>query len=111
MERDVAGRGVDFPAELGGLIALCEVVVHGWDVAAAAGLPYVVDDRLSEALLPYVTASAETPVDGLFAAPVAVPAEAPLLHQVVALTGRNPGGPGTELSAVGRRRRGHGHGQ
>lgn len=82
--------GVDFPAELGGLIALCEVVVHGWDVAAAAGLPYVVDDRLSEALLPYVTASAENPVDGLFAAPVAVPAEAPLLHQIVALTGRDP---------------------
>ncbi|PRC48569.1 TIGR03086 family protein, partial [Mycobacterium sp. ITM-2017-0098] len=32
--------GVDFPADVGGMIALTEVVVHGWDVAVTAGLDY-----------------------------------------------------------------------
>lgn len=30
-------RGVDFPGEVGGIIALTEVVIRGWDVTAAAG--------------------------------------------------------------------------
>lgn len=82
--------GVDFPAELGGLIALGEVVVHGWDVAAAAGLPYTVDERELQVLLPHVSAFAAEPVEGLFAAPVPVPDDAPLFDRVLALTGRDP---------------------
>ncbi|MGE2837277.1 TIGR03086 family metal-binding protein [Mycobacterium sp. SMC-4] len=82
--------GVDFPAELGGTIALSEVVVHGWDVAVAAGLPYTVDDRVLQVLLPHVSAFAEEPVEGLFAAPVPVPDDAPLLDRVLGLTGRDP---------------------
>ncbi|WNG87373.1 TIGR03086 family metal-binding protein [Mycobacterium sp. ITM-2016-00317] len=84
--------GVDFPAEVGGMIALCEVVVHGWDVAASAGLAYDVDDRDLEALLPHVRSYAEeAPIEGLFAAPVPVGEDAPLLDRVIALTGRDPG--------------------
>ncbi|MGP4056301.1 TIGR03086 family metal-binding protein [Mycobacterium sp. 4D054] len=82
--------GVDFPAEVGGMIALGEVVVHGWDVAASAGLPYAVEDRVLEVLLPHVAAFAEEPVEGLFAAPVPVSEEAPLLDRVLGLTGRDP---------------------
>ncbi|UXA13364.1 TIGR03086 family protein [Mycobacterium sp. SMC-8] len=82
--------GVDFPADVGGLIALGEVVVHGWDVAASAGLPYAVEDRVLEVLLPHVAAFAEEPVEGLFAAPVPVSEEAPLLDRVLGLTGRDP---------------------
>ncbi len=29
--------GVDFPGEVGGSVALAEVVIHGWDVARATG--------------------------------------------------------------------------
>lgn len=83
--------GIDFPADLGGMIALTEVVVHGWDVAVAAGLRYDVDDDVLTAVLPHVSAfAAADPVEGLFAAPVPVPDDAPLLHRVVALTGRDP---------------------
>ncbi|MBI5338497.1 MAG: TIGR03086 family protein [Mycolicibacterium rufum] len=84
--------GVDFPADVGGLIALTEVVVHGWDLARATGQPYSVDDTVLEAVLPHVTTFAEgPPVEGLFDAPVPVADEAPLLDRVVALTGRDPG--------------------
>lgn len=82
--------GVDFPAEVGGVIALAEVVVHGWDVAAALGAPYAVEDPVLEVLLPHVCAFADEPVEGLFAAPVPVSEEAPLLHRVLGLTGRDP---------------------
>ncbi|KWX67536.1 TIGR03086 family metal-binding protein [Mycobacterium sp. NAZ190054] len=83
--------GVDFPAELGGMIALGEVVVHGWDVAVSAQLRYDVAQRELEILLPHVSAFAEDPVEGLFAAPVPVPQGAPLLARVLGLTGRDPG--------------------
>ena len=32
--------GVDLPGEVAGLVALNEVVIHGWDVARASGQPY-----------------------------------------------------------------------
>jgi uncharacterized protein (TIGR03086 family) len=84
--------GVDFPAEVGGMIALCEVVVHGWDVARSAGLAYDVGDRELEALLPHVSSYAEeAPIEGLFAAPVPVAEDVPALDRVIALTGRDPG--------------------
>ncbi|BBX67729.1 TIGR03086 family metal-binding protein [Mycolicibacterium psychrotolerans] len=84
--------GVDFPADVGGLIALTEVVVHGWDLARATGQPYAVEDAVLEAVLPHVTEIAEQgPVEGLFAAPVPVGENAPLPDRVIALTGRDPG--------------------
>ncbi|MDN4519338.1 TIGR03086 family metal-binding protein [Mycolicibacterium austroafricanum] len=86
--------GVDFPAELGGMIALTEVVVHGWDVAVSAGLRYDVPVDVLNVMLPHVAAFAEQgPVEGLFAAPVPVPEDAPVLHRVLGLTGRDPSWP------------------
>ena len=34
--------GVDLPGEVAGLVALDELVIHGWDVARASGQRYVV---------------------------------------------------------------------
>ena len=36
-------RGVDFPGEVAGIVAMTEVVIHGWDLAAATGQAYDVD--------------------------------------------------------------------
>jgi uncharacterized protein (TIGR03086 family) len=84
--------GVDFPAEVGGLIALTEVVVHGWDLARATGQPYAVDEDVLDAVLPHVTTFAEGPrVEGLFDAAVPVADDASLLDRVIGLTGRDPG--------------------
>ena len=83
--------GVDFPADVGGMIALTEVVVHGWDVAVAAGLPYDVPDDILTAVRDHVASfSGGEPIEGLFGAAVPVSDDAPLLDRVVALTGRDP---------------------
>ncbi len=83
--------GVDFPGEVGGVIALTEVVIHGWDVAAATGQSYDIDDATAAAVLPHVTAiAAEGPVEGLFGPAVAVADDAPTLDRIVALSGRDP---------------------
>ena len=42
--------GIDFPGEVGGSIALAEVVLHGWDVASAAGVAYDADEATTNAL-------------------------------------------------------------
>jgi uncharacterized protein (TIGR03086 family) len=83
--------GVDFPGEVGGLIALTEVVIHGWDVAAATGQHYDVDAATAAGVLPHVTAiAAEGPTEGLFGPAVAVSDDAPTLDRIVALSGRDP---------------------
>jgi uncharacterized protein (TIGR03086 family) len=83
--------GVDFPADVGGMIALTEVVVHGWDVAVSAGLSYDVADETLAAVRDHVASfSGGEPIEGLFGAAVTVPDSAPLLDRVVALTGRDP---------------------
>ena len=84
--------GVDIPGEVGGLIALDELVVHGWDLARATGQPYDCDDASLEGVLAFVAPLAEqgAPNPGLFGPPVAVADNAPMLDRVIGLTGRSP---------------------
>jgi uncharacterized protein (TIGR03086 family) len=84
--------GIDIPGEVGGLIALDELVVHGWDLAHATGQPYECDDASLEAVLAFVAplAANGAPNPGLFGPPVAVSGDAPLLERVIGLTGRAP---------------------
>jgi uncharacterized protein (TIGR03086 family) len=85
--------GGEFPGELAGNIALGETLIHGWDLARAIDAPYSCDDAELEAVRTYVTpivTGPQPPPEGLFAPRVAVPENAPLLDQVVALTGRDP---------------------
>ncbi|MFG1934960.1 TIGR03086 family metal-binding protein [Mycobacterium sp. NPDC048908] len=83
--------GIDFPGEVGGMIALTEVVVHGWDVAVATGQDYDVDPATLAAVLPHVTAiAAEGPTEGLFGPAVPVSQDVSDLDRAIALTGRQP---------------------
>jgi uncharacterized protein (TIGR03086 family) len=85
--------GQDLPSELAGVIALDEVVVHGWDLAVATGQPYTVEPEQLEAVYGFVRSSAEQNPEGtpgLFGPPVAVPDDAPLLDRVLGLAGRDP---------------------
>jgi len=84
--------GFDFPGEVGGMVALTEVVIHGWDVAAATGQSYDVDAATAAAVLPHVSAiAAEGPTEGLFGPAVAISDDAPALERIIALSGREPG--------------------
>ncbi len=87
--------GVQLPGEVGGLIALNEVLLHGWDVARATGQPYRPTEPECEAVLPIVTPESSDPEgagrDGLFGPVVAVPEDAAPFDRVLGLAGRDPG--------------------
>ncbi len=84
---------IEMPAEIAALVALDEVVVHGWDLARATGQSYDPDEAAIAGALAFV-ASFEVPEGeddgGLFGPPVAVPADAPALDRLAGATGRDP---------------------
>ena len=86
--------GVDLPGEIGGLVALDEVLLHGWDIAVATGQDYAPTDAECEAVLPVVTPDPADPDglgrEGLFGEVVDVPDDAPVFDRVLGLAGRNP---------------------
>ncbi|MFC8273272.1 TIGR03086 family metal-binding protein [Streptomyces sp. NPDC057271] len=90
-EGDTQAGGVGMPAAVMGMVALDELLIHGWDLARATGQAYAVTEEelvVSEALLtPADDAAAE---DGFFGPVVTVPDDAPLLDRVVGLSGRRP---------------------
>lgn len=82
--------GIDMPAEVAGLVALDELVVHGWDIAVASGQPYEPTESEIDATTSFVQ-SFEAPRDGsLFGPIVPVAEDAPPLDQLLGLTGRDP---------------------
>jgi uncharacterized protein (TIGR03086 family) len=85
--------GVELPGEIAGLVALNEVLTHGWDVARASGRPYEPDVASLEAVYGFLApfaGSGEADAAGLFGPAVVVPDDAPLLDRVIGLTGRDP---------------------
>jgi uncharacterized protein (TIGR03086 family) len=86
--------GVDLPGEVAGLVALDEIVIHGWDIARATGRDYECDLPSLEAVHGFVAQFSEPGQEemraGLFGPVVEVPADAPLLDRVVGLAGRDP---------------------
>jgi uncharacterized protein (TIGR03086 family) len=85
------GSPMELPASLvGGMIA-GELLVHGWDLGRAAGRDFVVDSDVAEHVAVELAKTAEMGRQmGMFAPEVAVPADAPALDRLLALTGRDP---------------------
>ena len=87
--------GIELPGEQAGIVALDELVLHGWDVARASGQPYEPDPALLEIVHDFVAQFSGPGMDeqreGLFGPEVEVPADAPLLDRVLGLAGRDPG--------------------
>jgi uncharacterized protein (TIGR03086 family) len=82
--------GLQLPAEVVGLVALDELVVHGWDVAVATGRAYEPPAPEIEAAMSFVT-SFEAPRDGtLFGPIVPVGEDASQFDRLLGLTGRDP---------------------
>jgi uncharacterized protein (TIGR03086 family) len=83
--------GVTMPAPAMAAVALDEVLVHGWDLAVATGQEYVADPSSVEACTGFAEqVAAGPPTPGLFGPPVPVPDDAPPLHRLLGLTGRDP---------------------
>jgi uncharacterized protein (TIGR03086 family) len=86
--------GIDLPAQVAGHVALDEIVLHGWDIARACGLPYepeAVELNACLELIPVMSPPEKrTGDDGLFGPAVEVPDDAPLFDRVLGLSGRDP---------------------
>jgi uncharacterized protein (TIGR03086 family) len=92
-EGSTRAGGIDLPGEVAGLVALDEVLLHGWDLARATGQEYAVTGAEAEAVLPVVTPTSPdgSGRDGLFGPVVPVPEDAPVFDRVLGLAGRDPG--------------------
>lgn len=96
--RDPAARqgmtragGVDLPGEVAAMVALNELVLHGWDLARSTGQKYEADEASLRVSLVMTTPSDDGPrPERLFGPPVPVPADAPLVDRAVAMSGRHP---------------------
>lgn len=92
-EGDATAGGVTTPAAQMGVVALDELVLHGWDLARGTGQPFSCDPAHVEAVLGFTTAVAEAGPEareGLFGPPVDVPPDAPALDRALGLAGRDP---------------------
>jgi uncharacterized protein (TIGR03086 family) len=86
--------GIDLPGAVAGVVALDELVLHGWDVARATGQAYEPDPAAVEAIHGFL-AQIATPEQAamrsnIFGPIVPVPDEAPLFDRVLGLAGRDP---------------------
>jgi uncharacterized protein (TIGR03086 family) len=86
--------GMELPGSAVGVIALNEVLLHGWDLAAASGQEYRADPVSAQACLEYGAEFARTTPqfrDQIYAPVVPVPEDAPLLDRLLGQAGRDPG--------------------
>ncbi|MGH3314111.1 MAG: TIGR03086 family metal-binding protein [Streptomyces sp.] len=90
-EGETQAGGITLPGAVAGVVALNELVLHGWDLARATSQPYTSDPgslRTSIDMLSQSTAPEDR--GEIFGPVVEVPANAPLLDRAVALGGRRP---------------------
>jgi uncharacterized protein (TIGR03086 family) len=88
--------GVDLPGSVAGVVALNELVVHGWDISRASGQPFAADPHAISACMQFVSMSApdqRANDAGLFGPVVEVAVAAPPLAHLIGLAGRNPSWP------------------
>jgi uncharacterized protein (TIGR03086 family) len=85
--------GVELPGAVAGLLALNELVVHGWDLARATAQPYDADpasvDAARDFAAQFASSDREAGPDVAFGPSVTVPDDAPGLDRLVGLSGRD----------------------
>jgi uncharacterized protein (TIGR03086 family) len=86
--------GVPLTGEAAAVVALDELVLHGWDLARATGQGYDCDPVSTAIVLDFVTQAARAEQaqlrNGLFGPVVPVPADAPAFDRALGLAGRDP---------------------
>jgi uncharacterized protein (TIGR03086 family) len=82
--------GVTMPSEVTGLVALDELVLHGWDLATATGQDFRCEPADAEAVLGFASQTADDPAarQGLFGPVVPVADDAPMFDRALGMAGR-----------------------
>ena len=82
------------PAGIMGIVALDELVLHGWDLARATGQPFQADPASVRASLGFAASMSEPGQEagreGLYGPVVAVPSTASDLDRLLGFAGRDP---------------------
>jgi len=86
--------GATMPAAAMGVVALNEVLVHGWDLAVATGQAYDVDPAAAQRCLEFaieLAAGAPEVRNGMYGPVVPVRDDDPVMDRLLGQTGRDPG--------------------
>ncbi|MEK0123175.1 hypothetical protein WKI10_18460, partial [Bordetella pertussis] len=83
---DAEAGGVVLPAAIMATVALDEVTVHAWDLAAATGQSVTVDPDHLAILLEFLRDTDPEGTPGLFGPVVTVPEAAPAFDRLLGLT-------------------------
>src|SRR3954447_17425526 len=89
-EGQAEAGGVTLPASVMGVVALNELIIHGWDLAVATGQPYQPEPAALAVSMSIFPEGDTEGTPGMFGPPVPVAADAPLLDRVIAASGRDP---------------------
>jgi uncharacterized protein (TIGR03086 family) len=91
-EGQTTAGGVTFPAEIMGVVAFNELLIHGWDLAVATGQAYRPDDEFVQVSYDFLLQTVDEPESRaeIYGPVVPVPDGAPLLDRTVGLAGRDP---------------------
>jgi uncharacterized protein (TIGR03086 family) len=76
------------PGATAGGFALNELVLHGWDLARATGQSFHCEPAVAEVALEFTARVVEQGFPA-YGPPVEVPDQAPVLHRLLALAGRD----------------------
>jgi uncharacterized protein (TIGR03086 family) len=84
--------GQQMPAEVTGMVALDEIVLHGWDLAVATGRRYDVDPASLDTVEQFCSQISDDPAErnGLFGPRVEVGSDAAQFDRVLGMAGRSP---------------------
>lgn len=81
---------IELPAQIAAVVALNEVVTHGWDLARAVDADYSVDEEALAVCLDFAAQFSDDDRGETWGPVVDVPADAPALDRLVGLLGRDP---------------------
>ncbi len=74
------------------MVALDELVLHGWDLAVATGQPFELPEGTDPGLFEFITdLASDGGIPGLFGPRVSVAPDAPRFDHMLAMSGRDPG--------------------
>ena len=94
-EGEAMAGGVTMPGAVLGVVAVDELVMHGWDLARGTGQSFRCDPASAEAVLAFTTDAAKPENaanrEGLFGPVVEVSDDAPAFDRALGLAGRDPG--------------------